>query len=131
MTYEWREHTAEVELAVDADSEEAVFAEAADALARLVELDAGGEAASHDVALDAPDRPALLAAWLDELVYLADVEGFVADRVDALRLRPGGLDATLVGRRTAIDPIVKAATYHRLGFGQEGGRWRARVVLDV
>jgi SHS2 domain-containing protein len=131
VTYEWREHTAEVELAVDTGSEEAVFAEAADALARLVELDAGGDAAVHHVALDAPDRPALLVAWLDELVYLADVEGFVTDRVEGLRLRPGGLDAALVGRRTAVAPLVKAATYHRLAFGEEGGRWRARVVLDV
>ncbi|HSC92333.1 MAG TPA: archease [Gaiellaceae bacterium] len=131
MTYTWREHTAEIELVIDATSEEAVFADAADAFARLVELDAGGAAVAHDVAVDAPDRAALLVAWLDELIYLADVEGFVADRVEGLRLRAGGLDATLVGRRTTIDPLVKAATYHRLVFGREEGRWHARVVLDV
>ena len=131
MTYEWREHTAEIELVIDAPSEEAVFAQAADAFARLVELDAGGAPVAHDVAVDAADRAALLVAWLDELVYLADIEGFVADRVEGLRIRAGGLDATLVGRRTTVDPLVKAATYHRLVFEREKGRWHARVVLDV
>ena len=41
--YEWRNHTAEIELRVRAASDEAVFAEAADAFGRYVELDEGGE----------------------------------------------------------------------------------------
>lgn len=131
MTYTWREHTAEVELHVDAGSEADVFREALDAFGRLVEREPGGEPASHDVELQAPDQGALLVAWLEELIYLADTASFVPDRVASLDLRSGRLEARIEGRRADVDPLVKAATYHGLRFAHDGGRWRARVVLDV
>ena len=71
----------------------------------------------------------MLVNLLEELIYLADTEGFVPDHADVdlgetLRVR-------LAGRRTEIDPLVKAATYHGLEFAQRGDTWQARVVLDV
>jgi SHS2 domain-containing protein len=41
------------------------------------------------------------------------------------------LVGTLEGRRTRIDPIMKAATYHGLQFERTDGVWNARVVFDV
>jgi SHS2 domain-containing protein len=35
------------------------------------------------------------------------------------------------GRRTRIDPIMKAATYHGLRFERNGDVWEARIVFDV
>ena len=131
MSYEWREHTAEVELHVDAASEADVFRDALDAFGRLVEREERGTPAVHDVALEAGDRGSLLVAWLEELIYLADTASFVPDRARGLELVATGLRARLEGRRADIDPLVKAATYHGLRFAHEDGRWRARVVLDV
>ena len=127
--YEWRSHTAEVELYVEAASEEQVFAEAADALGRLIERSEGGDPATHELELEGRDRPALLVDLLEELIYLADTEGFVPDRAQVelaatLRVR-------LEGRRTEIEPLVKAATYHGLELARHGETWQARVVLDV
>jgi SHS2 domain-containing protein len=127
--YEWREHTAEIELYIEAPTEEAVFSEAADAFGRLVERDSDGEPARHELALEAQDRAGLLVELLEELIYLADTEGFVPDRGE-FEL-DGGLRARLDGRRTEIDPLVKAATYHGLEFARGDGVWQARVVLDV
>jgi SHS2 domain-containing protein len=128
--YEWRSHTADIELRVLAPSENGVLADAADAFGRYVELDRDGEPARHELDLEAPDRGSLLVALLEELIFLADTEGFVPDRselcVDGRRLS-GVLD----GRRTRIDPIVKAATYHGLRFERNGDVWDARVVFDV
>jgi SHS2 domain-containing protein len=129
--HEWRNHTAEIELAVDAGSPEDVFAEAAQALAELISLEREGEPDRHRVAIDAADLGALLVEWLEELIFLADTEGFVPERVDALDLRDTSLRATLVGRSGRIEPLVKAATYHGLRFAHEDGVWQARVVLDV
>jgi protein archease len=128
--HEWRNHTAELELRIVAPSDDGVFAEAADAFGRYVELDRGGEPARHELDLEAPDRGALLVAFLEELIFLADTEGFVPDRseLDAERTHLSGL---LEGRRTRIDPIVKAATYHGLRFVRDGEVWDARVVFDV
>jgi SHS2 domain-containing protein len=128
--YEWREHTAEVELHVRAESPEAVLADAVDAFGRLVEEDDEGEPAEHPLDLEGRDLGDVLVRLLDELVYLADTASFVPDAAD-LRLEGTRLAGSVRGRRAALDPLVKAATYHRLSFAPDGEGWRARVVLDV
>ena len=130
MTYEWREHTAEVELVVTGGSPEQIFRDAADAFGRYVELAPDGERTQHRVELTGRDAGSLLVGLLEELIYLADTEGFVPDD-SAPQLEGNHLSIRLTGRRTAVQPIVKAATYHNLAFEESGGAWRARVVLDV
>ena len=129
--YEWENHTAELALTIEAPSEDAVFAEALEAFGRLVELEQDGEPARHEIELTGADRPRLLVDWLEELVYLADTDSFVPDRVEGLELRDDGLQAVVAGRRAHLDPLVQAATYHDLRFERAGDRWRARIVLDV
>jgi SHS2 domain-containing protein len=129
--YQWRSHTAEIELAIEADRPEQVFAEAVTAFAELVALDRVGEELKREATLDASDRGALLVEWLEELIFLADTKSFVAERVDDLTLDGSSLRATLVGRRARVEPLVKAATYHGLDFAERDGVWHARVVLDV
>jgi len=128
--HEWREHTAELELFVRAPTPEDVFGEAAHAFGRLVELVAKGEAVQRRVAVEGRDYASLLVGFLEELIYLADTDSFVPDQTRT-ELVEGGLSATLEGRLTEIQPIVKAATYHRLEFRERDGAWEARVVLDV
>ena len=130
--YRWVEHTAELELAIEAASEEDVFADALAAYAELVGPAPEGETAVHSVEAEAPDPAALLAAWLEELVFLAETEAFVPERAE-IALRPGGLHARVSGRRGDPPHIVKAVTYHDLEFSLSpaGRGWRARVVLDV
>ena len=127
--YRWVEHTAELELVIEAGSEREVFADALAAYAELVGP-AGGPHALHEVAAEAPDRAALLAAWLEELVFLAETEAFVPERAE-LELRADGLRARVEGRRGEPSHIVKAVTYHDLEFSPADDGWRARVVLDV
>ena len=128
--YEWRDHTAEIELHIVAPTAEAVLADAVDAFGRYIEVDDGGEPARHELELEAGDRGALLVALLEELIFLADTEGFVPDRA-ALQVDGDRLVGELDGRRTRIDPIVKAATYHGLRFDRDGAAWEARIVFDV
>jgi SHS2 domain-containing protein len=130
VTYEWRDHTAEVELVVRAPSAEEIFREAADAFGRFVELETGGEPATHTVAVSGRDHATQLVALLEELIYLADTEGFVPDG-STIDLSGAGLRVELDGRRTHVQPIVKAATYHDLEFRKIDGDWEARVILDV
>jgi SHS2 domain-containing protein len=132
--YEWVDHTAELELHLEAPTPEGVFAEAMDALRELlVERmdDARGEPARHDVHASAPDRATLLAEWLSELVYLAESEGLVPERAESLHLSDDFVDATVSGVRASPPNLVKAVTYHRLEMAQADGSWRATVVLDV
>jgi SHS2 domain-containing protein len=128
--YRWVDHTAEVELAIEAGSERQVFA---DALTALAELHGAGdrEGQRREVRAHAPDRPALLAAWLEELVFLAEIEGFVASRIMELALTADRVDATVAGFIGNPPPLVKAVTYHRLRFDRHGSGYIAGVVLDV
>ena len=129
--YRWGEHTGELELSIEAESEAQVFADGLAALAEVVGEDVRGAPERHDVALVARDRPTLLADWLGELVFLAETRDYVPERVAALKLDGDGLRATVEGRRGRPRHLVKAVTYHRIEFAQADGRWRARVVLDV
>ena len=129
--YRWVEHTGELELAIEAESEEGVFADALDALAELIAEGAAGETERRDVELSGGDRAALLADWLGELVFLAEIEDFVPERVEAFVLDGDSLRARVAGRLGTPRHLVKAVTYHRLRFANADGRWRAGVVLDV
>lgn len=131
MAYGWVDHTAELELHINAPTEAAVFRDALRALNELVGEGRRPEQVAFDVALDAPDRATLLAAWLDELVYRAETEGLVAEGVERLTLGPHGLTATVHAHRGEPRHLVKGVTYHRLEFERDGGECHACLVLDV
>jgi SHS2 domain-containing protein len=129
--FRWVDHTAELELEIEAPSEEAVFEEALAALAELAG-DADGPQTTREIEVEAPDPALLLVEWLSELIYLSETEQLVPERVAALELVDGKLRATVIGRRGKPSHLVKAVTLHRLELRPDAKvGWRARVVLDV
>jgi SHS2 domain-containing protein len=131
MAYRWAEHVGELELCVEAATEEDVLADALRAFGELL-----GEPADHGdhtaaIEAEGADRAALLAAWLEELIFLAETEGFIPAAVEELALEPQRASARVRGRRGAPPHLVKAVTYHRLAFERADGGWRAVAVLDV
>ena len=131
IMYRWVEHTAELELRIDAPTQEAMLADALDAFAELVGGDAEGERTRHEVVVSAADPAVRLVDWLEELVFLAETEDFVPERLAALELGAGGLRAEVEGRRDRPAHLVKAVTYHDLAVEESGDGWHARLVLDV
>jgi protein archease len=129
--YRWVDHTAELELRIEAGSEPAVFEDALAALGELLGEDPAGDPARHEVSASAPDRAVLLAEWLSELAFLAETQGFVPERAARLEFDGDTLDASVEGRRGNPPHLVKAVTYHRLSLVEDDGIWRATVVLDV
>lgn len=126
------EHVSEVELELEAPSEQELFAEAASAFRELV--DGSGvrrEELDFEVSLGPASDELLLVEWLDELVFLAEVEAFVPEHVASLELADGRLHAVLAGARGRPRHLVKGTTLHDLELERTRDRWRARVVLDV
>jgi len=116
---------------------EELFANAAAGLSSLMvdprRLRAGEE---REVSAEGLDLPALLVAWLNEWVFLFDTEGFLGRDFEVRELSDTRVRG--VGRGERYDPArhrfrdqVKAVTYHRLEVREEGGRLRARVVVDL
>jgi SHS2 domain-containing protein len=130
MSYGWSEHVGELELWVQASTEAGVFAESLRALGELLG-DGDGEPEFRDVVAEGEDRTALLAAWLEELNFLAETEGFAPETAAELALEPARVRARVCGRHGSPPHLVKAVTYHRLAFQRSDGGWRAVAVLDV
>ncbi|HZD88124.1 MAG TPA: archease [Gaiellaceae bacterium] len=133
MSHRYVEHVGEVELALEAPSQAGVFSEATAAFRELVDGTARTrpEPLTREVSLGPAGPARLLADWLDELVFLAEVDAFVPERVVAIELDGRRLRATLEGVRGMPRHLVKAATLHGLELSRDGEVWRARVVLDV
>jgi SHS2 domain-containing protein len=128
------EHTSEVELRLHAPTLPALFAQAGRALAELMLGDEarGAETIADRVSVTAPDRAALLAAWLDELIFHAETRKAVFTQFQITTLDEGSLTADVMGiAEPVLKTAVKAATFHDLRVAEEDGRFVATVVLDV
>jgi SHS2 domain-containing protein len=129
------EHTADLALEIWAPSEEALLEEAARAVVGILTDGATlGSGQEHAVELETLDPPDRLVRFLNEILYLATVEGFLCVSA-SLELRPGGLRGTLFGEGGAFDRLtteIKSATYHDLRLlRRTDGTYGARVVMDV
>jgi SHS2 domain-containing protein len=131
MGHHWVDHTAELELRLDAATEAGVFEDALAAVHELLNDGSGREEVLYDLEIEAADRATLLATWLDELLFRAETEDLVPQDVERLALEPDALRATVRARRGAPRHLVKGVTYHRLAFEPLDGGYRATVVLDV
>jgi SHS2 domain-containing protein len=129
--YRWVEHTGELELEIEAASEQEVFEDAMKAIGELLGAVGGEPSPPTVLALGAEDRAVLLADWIGELAFLAETEGLLPRRLTSIELGPAGLRAEIEGTYGRPPNLVKAATYHRLAFERAGAGWRATVVLDV
>jgi len=131
------EHTADIGVvAYGADMREA-FANAAYGMFSLMaDLKQVGEETSRYIEAEAGDRESLVVSWLNELLYMFDVERIIFKRFDILELTNTRLKADAYGEkadasRHDLRGGVKAATYHMLKVSKDRGRWSVRVIFDV
>jgi len=102
----------------------------------MVPLDAVRPEESREVGAQGETPEALLVNWVNELLYLHDVEGFVAHDLARPEIDGTRLHVTLTGE--PVDPgrhprgsVVKAATFHQLVLDEQPGRVSARLILDI
>ncbi len=134
--FEIIDHTADVGIkAYGADMKEA-FANAAKAMFSLItELDNVEELTHQDVELTAPDQESLLVEWLNELIYLFDVDNVIFKRFDVSQLNQTYLKARCYGSKVdsskhEIKIGIKAATYHMLKVDCNDG-CEVQVLFDI
>lgn len=129
------EHTADIALEAVAPTQEQLLGVMAHTLCCAL-TEASTLATPHVrsveiLALDDEDR---LVQWINEILYLAVVEGFVTGAAQITLLPVGALRAELRGEAEAHHRVVtemKSATYHDLALGERDGRWFGRVIIDV
>lgn len=130
-------HTADVAYRIRGDSLAEIYINAAKALmATITDRRRLRRRETRDIGVEAPDREALLVTWLNHLLYLYDVDGFLGRDFDILELKDESLTARTRGE--TFDPerhvgknAVKAATYHHLEITPRNHGWQATVILDL
>jgi SHS2 domain-containing protein len=134
-THDFVSHVSEVQLRLEADAVEDLYAEAARALGGLLaEPDAAERLGpSRPVRVTATDRAGLLAEWINELVFLSETEKLVFREIRIESASETELVASVRGAEPReIRTAIKAATYHDLSVERSAdGRWHATVVLDA
>lgn len=133
-SHELRQHTSEIELHIRAGSLGDLLAEAGRALAemQLTSADCVPGGPARPIRVLSPDREALLVDWLNELIFLADIDRWVAmdfsiDLADDTEVRARASGVTLEWAPSR----VKAATFHGLRVENVPGGLEAEVILDV
>lgn len=133
--YQALDHTADVSLCVWAPTLPALFEQAAKGMmAQMLDLNAVPRTHRRLVRVDAGDRESLLVEWLNELLYLREVEGetFVHARVTQLTgtMLEAEVEGGAVDENAVFHPI-KAATYHDLAIREVPAGYEVTVVFDV
>jgi SHS2 domain-containing protein len=78
----------------------------------------------------------LLVNWINECIYVHEIEGFAVRRVEVTTLNPALVHGILHGevidpRRHQLGTVVKAATFHQVAISEAGGHAEVRLIVDV
>ena len=129
------EHTADTGLIAYGNSLAEAFANAAYGLFSIIaELKKVRGAESQLVTVSAEDIESLLFNWLNDLIYIFDVEHYLLKRFDIYEFTETNLKATCWGERYdssrhQLKLGVKSATYHMLKV--DGEKNTVQVIFDV
>lgn len=136
MSYELRDHTADVAVEANADTMAEVFAAVADGLAaaHIETVPGTGDRFRFELGAESPE--ALLFDYLDRLIYERDVRD-VLPVENVVEITDGAPDwqLTASARGVPVSQIdareVKAVTYSEMALEEAQNGWRAYVVFDV
>lgn len=136
MSYELRDHTADVAVAATAPTLGETFAAVGNGLTAAMCDEVPDEGERFPVAVTAESREALLFDYLDELIYQRDVRGVLpADNEATVDERDGNWHLEGSARGVPLDRVaardVKAVTYSEMRVERTDDGWEAYVVLDV
>lgn len=113
------------------------FAQAAlGALALVARPEEVEEREAREVRAQGESPESLLVNWVNECLYVHEVEGFVAHRVELTVCEDALAHGALHGeemdaRRHRLGTVVKGATYHRVEVNESEGRHEVRLIVDV
>jgi len=137
VTYRYLPHTADIRVAIEAPSLEAVLQDAV-ALARqlLVGDSRVNPCEQQSIRLEAANAEELLLNFFRDVLHRYETSGFIPAGLTVTLLDTTRLEAQLLGEpfdgaRHAPEPEVKAVTRHHLTVKETENGWYAEVVFDV
>ncbi|MDZ7730174.1 MAG: archease [Natrialbaceae archaeon] len=137
MGYELRAHTADVAIAAEGPTLRAAFAATANGLAAAACESWPDTGERIDLTIEAEGLEALLFDYLDELIYIRDVEAVlpVDNRVEELDEDDASWHLEGSTRGVPLEELsareIKAITYSDMRIVETDAGWRTYVVVDV
>jgi len=135
--FEVIDHTADIGIVAYGTDIKQVFANAALGLFNLMaDLDDFKEDIQRELELSAEDAEVLLVEWLNELIYIFDVEHIIFKRFEIEGLTSTQIKARCFGEKIKpgqhkLKREIKAATYHMLRISKEDGGYKVQVIFDI
>jgi len=135
--FEIIDHTADIGIIAYGTDIKQIFANAALGLFSLMaKLDDIKEDAQRDLVLSAEDEEVLLVEWLNELIYIFDVEHIVFKRFEIDKLSGNQIKARCFGQKIKpgqhkLKREIKAATYHMLRISKTNSNYEVQVIFDI
>ncbi len=137
IKYRLIDHTADLGIEVYGEGLQELFSNAGFALFDIItDISRVKETTKRVITIEGSDLEQLIVNWLNELLYLHEVEGLLFKRFEVQEMTDKNLKALIAGERYdpnkhIIETAVKAATYHQLQVVQENNRWRAVIIIDL
>lgn len=135
MSYSFHEHTADIRMSVQGKTPEELFQ---DALLGMVETmnpvkTQEKRVVKRNVAVEAPDRTALLVDFLSEALSWMHTKREAYTSVKFKSLSERSLEAELEGYEAeSFGEDIKAVTYHEADVKQNSeGRWSTTIIFDI
>ena len=135
--FEILDHTADIGLIVYGEDLKTLFENAGEAFFHIItDLKKVRQKEERKIELKGESLERLMVDWLNELLYLHDVESLLFKGFKVEVVGEGGLRARVKGEpfqegAHVIKTGVKAVTHHQIQVKREDGGWRAQVILDL
>lgn len=137
MKYEVFEHVSDIGLRIYGSSFNELLENAGLALFdQMADLSRVSSVDTFDVSAQGDTVEELFMAWMRELLYIFHGDGYLLKEFEVKEVSKEKVRGIAKGEK--IDPDrhlvhgeVKGATYHRLEVKEDGGKWEAKVILDV
>jgi len=135
--YEQIEHTADIGLRVYGRDLKELFTNAAEGMLELAfERERISQRRQLDVTVSGADTEELLVSWLQELLYLFEVNHLIVKDTAVTDIADGTLTAKVTGEK--FDPVrhvakreIKAVAYHDLKIERKRNRYTVQIIFDI
>lgn len=131
------ETTADIGVTASGESLREVFTHTAIGLFSIMgEIKRVEKKISFPFSVKGDNLESLLINWLNELIYLQEVNDLLGREVMIEEIDSQGLKGKLWGekidrKKHQLGTEVKAATYHNLEIKNKNGGWVVRVIFDI
>ena len=135
--FEIIDHTADIAIAAYGTDLKRAFSSAALGMFSIMtDIDRVNETLVRDVEVTAAELKDLLVSWLNELLFICEVEKVIFKRFDIVTLDKMTLKARCYGekidpKRHSIKTEIKAATYHMTQIEEKPDGIRVQVLFDI